>query len=321
VTDKRLNQLRGLCREGRLEQDLVDELRSVVALLVHLRALPPSYAPYGQWDDEAVEEVFADWYEKRLLGRGHLQLLLDRARTIGGFRRLAEKSLRQHLLNQRARSQAQNLYWRVAELLDDDDDFELARDAARAQDRWWRVKGAVVGEWGGDDRTLVAHAWALGDFEIVRYRADAKKLSPLLDANELKRFVAGLFERTMAALTPTLIMRGLEHRFDLGSVSEEALTEAATPAERASDFATEVALADTARAVIAELTSRQIEVLRRSDRETDETMAQALGCSVGTIYNEQRRVAGVISRMSEADERETLLKIVSDLLYSVGEGR
>lgn len=315
MTEERLNELRRLVRQGQLEADLVEELKSVVSRLVRLRLLPPSYAPYGQWDAEAVEEVFSSWYEKRLFGRGHLQMLLDSARTVGAFRRLAEQSLRQHLLTQRSRSQAQNLYWRVVGLLAGDDDFELVRDAARAQDRWWRRAGSGAEEWSGDDRALVSEAFALGDFAIIRYRADARKLSPLLDADELKRFVDGFLART-AALTPTLIMRALEQRFDLGAVSEEELTEVVAPAADTPDIVSDLALSDAARSVIAELTPRQIEVLRRSDEETVERMATALVCSVGTIHNEQRRIAAVLERSAEADERDALLKKVADLLYS-----
>jgi hypothetical protein len=314
VTDARLQELRRLLRQGQLEPDLVDELRSIVARLVRLRLLPPSYAPYGQWDEEAAEELFASWYERRLLGRGQLQLMLDRARTAGAFRRLAEQSLRQHLLNQRARSQAQNLYWRVVELLGEDQDFELVRDAARPQDRWWRRSGTGAVEWSGDDRTLVAAAFALGDFTIIRYRADAKKLSPLMDADELKRFVDGLMART-GALTPTLIMRALERRFDLGAVSEEELTEAVAPSAQTVDIGADLALTDAARSVIAELTARQIEVLRLSESDTVDQMARALQCSVGTVHNEQRRIAAAIERSAEPDEREELLKKVADLLY------
>jgi hypothetical protein len=314
MTDARLQEHRRLLRQGQLESDLVEELKSIVARLVRLRLLPPSYAPYGQWDDEAAEELFASWYETRLLGRGHLQLLLDRARSAGAFRRLAEQSLRQHLLNQRARSQAQNLYWRVGELLDEDDDFELVRDAVRPQDRWWRRAGSGASEWSGDDRALVADAFALGDFAIIRYRADAKKLSPLMDGDELKRFVDGLLTRT-GALTPTLIMRALEQRFDLGAVSQEELTEAVAPAAPAPDIGVDLALTDGARSVIAELTARQIEVLRLSESATVDEMARALRCSVGTIYNEQRRIAAIIERNSEPDEGEELLKKIADLLY------
>jgi hypothetical protein len=314
VTDARLRELRGLLRQGRLEADLVAELKSVVARLVRLRLLPPSYAPYGKWDEEAAEELFGSWYETRLLGRGHLQLLLDRARTAGAFRRLAEQSLRQHLLNQRARSQAQNLYWRVVELLEGGGEFELMRDAARPQDRWWRRAGSGDSEWGGDDRALVAEAFALGDFAIIRYRADAKKLSPLMDADELKRFVGGLLGRA-GALTPTLIMRALEQRFDLGAVSEEELTEAVAPAAPTVDIGAELALTEAARSVIAELTARQIEVLRLSESATVDETARALQCSVGTVHNEQRRIAATIERSSETEEREELLKKVADLLY------
>jgi hypothetical protein len=315
MTPERLQELRRLVREGKLEQDLVDELKGIVARVVRLRMFPPSYAPYGEWNDEAVEEVFADWYEHRLLGRGHLQLLLDRARTLSGLRRLAERSLRQHLLNQRARSQAQNLYSRVTELLESDGAFEMVSDAARPQNRWWRLRETDAREWDGSDRLLAAHAWALGDFNIVRYRADAKKLSPLLDTGELKRFLVGLLSDTQSALTPALIMRALEQRFDLGEVSIQELTETTAPERDLRDVATDVALADTARALLAELTPRQVEVLRRSDTATDKEMASALSCSVGTIYNEQRRIGQLISRMSEDDEREALLKIVNDLVY------
>lgn len=314
MTDRRLRECRSLLRRGQLEPDLVGELKSVAKRMVRLRVLPPSYAPYGTWDDEAAEEVFASWYEVRLLGRGHLQLLLDRAASVGAFRRLAEHSLRQHVLNQRARSQTQNVYWRVVELLETDDSFELLRDAGRPQDRWWRRAGCEAVEWAGDERLLVAHAYALGDFAVIRYRADAKKLSPVLDASELKRFVDGLLTRA-GGLTPTLIMRAFQHRFDLDAVSEKQLSEDALPSGVASDIPSDLALTDTARSTVAEFTSRQLEVLRRSEAQTVEQMAHALGCSAGTIHNEQRRIAAIIERNAEPEEREQLLNKLADLLY------
>src|SRR5205823_1261667 len=152
-----------------------------------------------------------------------------------------------------------NLYWRLVRLLEDDEEFRLFRNAERAQDRWWSV-GADSAEWSGDERALVATAWALGDFTIIRYRADAKKLSPLLDADELKRFVVGLLGRAQAALTPTLLMRALEQRFDLGTVDVKTIDDAAQAVAGTGDVAAEVALRDTARAVVAELTPRQFEV-------------------------------------------------------------
>lgn len=323
MTDRRLQELRRLVRNSELPADLVDELRSVASKLVRLRLLPPVFAPYGQWDAEAAEEIFASWYEQRLLGRGHLQLLLDRAATAGAFRRLAEHSLRQHLLNTSDRSQAHNLYGRLVDLLDGDKDFELVRDAKRSQDRWWRLASAdAATEWAGqDEKVLLAEAWALGEFSVIRYRADAKKLSPVLEADELKRFVVGLLGRIGAALTPRLTMRVLEQRFDLGEVSHGELEAEAAEVERSSDVAGELALAETARAIVAELTPRQLEVLRRTDSdETIDDMAATLGCSVGTVVNEQKRVGAAITRMSENEsERDSLLRIVRDRVYETDE--
>src|SRR5205823_2225247 len=104
LTDERLRELRALVRAGETPDDLVEELRQVARRLVRLRLLPPVFAPYGIWNPEAAEEIFADWYAERLLARGHLKLLVDRARNGRGFRKLAELSLRQHLYNQSARS-------------------------------------------------------------------------------------------------------------------------------------------------------------------------------------------------------------------------
>lgn len=277
------------------------------------------FAPYGVWNDEAADEIFADWYAERLLARGHLQMLLDRARTGGGFRKLAELSLRQHLYNSSSRSQARNLFGRVVEILEGDDRFELLRDAARPQDRYWRLAGnSAATEWDVEDRRLISEAWALGEFEVVRYRADAKKLAPVLSNVDLERFIEGLLERTSAALSPRLLMRALEARFDLGAVSEEELaTDGPSEPSIEADIAGDLALAETAASILAELTVRQLEVLRRTDEtETIDEMAAALSCSVGTIVNEQKRIGGLIDRFSETDdERVQLLRIVRDHVY------
>lgn len=315
MTDSRLRELRRLVRRGETPDDLVAELRSVATRAARLRLLPPSFAPYGVWDDDAAEEVFGDWYAARLLGRGHLQALLDRARGATGFRRLAERSLRHHLLSVQDRSQARNLFRRTIELLEDPNRFSLVRPASRVQDRWYAVAGQRAAEWRGRDRDLAAAAWSLGDFTVIRYRAAAAKLSPVLDAGELERFVGGLMQRTGAALTPRLIMDALSARFDLGEVVVTELDEA-PPAKAPEDVEVDVALRDTARVILTELSARQREVLRRTADVRVADLAAELGCSVGTVINEQRRIGTVVTRLSEDDgERDRLLNIARDLAY------
>ena len=59
MTARRLAQLRRQVRNGEFPDDLIAELRTVVERLVRLRLLPPSFAPYGQWDEEAAKEIFS----------------------------------------------------------------------------------------------------------------------------------------------------------------------------------------------------------------------------------------------------------------------
>jgi hypothetical protein len=323
MTDARLRQLRRDVRREELPEDLLGELRTVVQRLVRLRLLPPSFAPYGRWDDEAAAEIFNAWYTDRLLGRGHLQALLDRAQTVGSFHRLCERSLRQHLLNTQDRSQARNLFARLTVLLDDDPSFVRTRDAARPQDRWYFLATGddAPPEFTGEDSVLVAHGWAIGDLTVIRYRAAARKLSPVLDTDELKRFTVGLLTRVGSTLTPTLIMRVLSTRLDLGDVRIEHMDEfgsADEPSDSLAPADEQLALRETALAVLGELSARQALILKgTAEEQTVAQIAAATGCAAGTVVNEQRRIGEVVAHMSENDmERDQLLNILVDLLYS-----
>jgi hypothetical protein len=322
MIDARVRQLRREVRQGELPEDLVAELGLIVRRLIRLHALPTSFSPYGQWDEEAASEIFNSWYVERLLARGHLQALLDRSNSVGSFRRLCERSLRQHILNSQDRSQARNLFRRLVGTLEEDGSFMLVRDAARPQDRWYSLSNDVASqEFSGEDTVLIAHGWAIGDLTIVRYRAGARKLSPVLDGAELTRFTAGLMERVACSLTPNLIMRALAARLDLGEVRVEALDEApepAAPRDRLPAIDEQLALRETALAVLGELTSRQVLVFQGTAEElTVSEIASACRCSVGTVVNERRRIAALVSRVSENDvERDQLLNILGDLVYS-----
>lgn len=322
MTDAQLCQLRRDVRRGELSEDLLTELRGVVRRLVRLRLLPPSFAPYGRWDDEAAAEIFNAWYTDRLLGRGHLQALLDRAQTVGAFHRLCERSLRQHLLNTQDRSEARNLFARLMALLDDDPSFVKVRNAARPQNRWYFLATGddAPREFAGEDSVLVAHGWAIGDLTVIRYRAAARKLSPVLDAGELKRFTAALLTRVGCALTPALIMRALSGRLNLGEVRVEQLEEpepVGAPTDPIVPADEQLAVRETALALLGELSARQALILQRTaEEETVVQIAAVAGCSVGTVVNEQRRIGQLVSRMSENDvERDQLLNILVDLLY------
>lgn len=321
MTDKRLRELRHLHRHDRaIPADLLALLQEVASKFVRLRLLPPSYSPYGRWDAEAAEEILQSWLADRLIGRGNLQRMLDQASTAAAFRAMAERSLRQHLIGQKSRSQLGNTFHRAAALLEGDESFERFAEAAQRHRIYWGLA-----EWedpplfAGDENLLLANAWSLGDFTVVRYRTDAKKLPPVLPGEELRRFLLGLLGAVGECLTLAQIMRVIEARFDLGESTIEQLDAAAdVEPEEAVD---EIGLREAALLVLQQLTSRQAEVLAgRHDGQTLEELAERLGCSPATIFNEEKRIRLLVEAEAEspADAKE-LLKILADLLYSEGE--
>ena len=118
---------------------LLGECRRTVGLLIRTAGLPAHYSPVGVWSGEAVEEVFADWAASRLVGRGQLLAMLQRAPALRVFRRMAETSVRQHLIDSLRRSQSANLYDRVSRLLAGSERFTSAGSGSAR--RWWLVGG------------------------------------------------------------------------------------------------------------------------------------------------------------------------------------
>jgi len=230
---------------------------------------------------------------------------------------MAEQSLRQHILNQRERSQAQNLYRRIAEMLASNQRFEVVRESARPQDVVWGLRGHTADEpFAGDDRRLLSLSWSLGDFELIHYKSSAAKLSPLLSSPELERFIAGLVE-IAGPISHGKLADALRLRFNLGEM--EQVPADAPALQLASDQSIEDdhLLHQQALAAVSELSHRQTKVLLGIRAETiKEDLAEDLGCSAATIANEEKRIRLIIERHSEGGaEARNLLRIVGDLLY------
>jgi DNA-directed RNA polymerase specialized sigma24 family protein len=306
-------------RSGEISQSLIVFLQQIVHRLVLFSGLPPMYSPTGQWDEEAEQEVLADWFASRLIGTGQLAALFHQASTGQSFARIAELYLRRHLISSRERSYAGNLYGRLRELLPDEITmFEVLVDSEREQDVVWTlVADEGEGPWNDSEDRLLSVAWSLGEFETVRFRDDAKKLSHVLERDELLRFVTELMAATGTGLTLAQIVRVLVRRFDLEPVATEALGEAALEVPATDDIIEEVNAADLATAALAELTRRQVDVLRgQLDGCSVRQIADRLEVSTGTVSAEQQRISSVLSRLSDpdGDSRAQLLNALRDSL-------
>jgi len=298
VTDERYEEIRqAFLASGEFDPELLRLLRRAVSRLVRFGGLPPIYSPTGQWDDEAERDVVGDWIAARLLGTGQLAALLQQAATPGSFLRLGELYLRRHLINRLARSQAKNLHARVRDMLADDSTFEPA-----GTDGHWQLAGQLAEPWPASDKELLGAAWGVGHFDVIRFREDARKLSHVLEADDLQRFVAGLIQETDCALTLAQVVRALVLRFDLEPAGFEPLENHEEVLSAQVDIVDDVSAGRAARAVVAELTQRQVAILQCQLRDLNvrETAAE-IGVATGTVSSEQKLNADVLSRLSDEE--------------------
>jgi hypothetical protein len=277
------------------------------------------YSPIGRWDQDAEDEVFSDWLSARLIGTAQLAALLHQSSSAAAIARSAEAYLRRHLINRLERSYASNLYGRLRDLLPEEPDFAVLIAAQREQDQMWKLATAgEVAAWQGSEDDLISLAWSLGEFETIRYRDEAKKLSPVLERDELLRFIRGLLDAAGVGLTLGQMVRVLVRRFDLEPAIVESLGEEAEEAPSPDNVIAQVERACLARAALAELSERQVEVLREWLRQLPvREIADRLQISTGTVANEQAAIGIILSRMSDpdGDSRAELLNGLRDLLF------
>jgi DNA-directed RNA polymerase specialized sigma24 family protein len=215
----------------------------------------------------------------------------------------------------RRRGASQNLYRRLSELLRDEP-FVLIHDSTKSQNRVYAL-AADKSPFSGREQELLSLAWSLGDFTPIRYRASARKTTPVLSTEDLQRFVTGLMAEADGGLSLGQIVVVLSKRFDLDEAGTTDLESATTAAEMDSAFDA-LALKETANALIDDLTERQRIVLcRRGAGATIPEIARELQCSPATVFNDETRIGQVITEESaDNEERDELLKFLIDLLCS-----
>jgi hypothetical protein len=305
-TRERAEVLKGASLSAEL---LADCLRTA-RLMIKTSGLPRHYSPLGIWSEEAVEEAFADFVAERLIGRGQLLAMLQRAPAQPVFKRMLETALRQHLIDRLQRSQSANLYARVNQLLVDSGRYE---STGSGTGRLWRLSAGTATPFAGDDRALASLAWSLGEFKIIRYKPDAKKLSPLLDSDELTRLLDGLL--AASAMDIATICRALKLRFALENPAE---TEPLAPDIHAEGIGADpqqtVLQREVATAALAELTERQLQVLIGEERgESTRELALRLGCSTGTVSHERGQIGAALARVG--GDEPGVLKEILDALF------
>jgi hypothetical protein len=301
---------------GRISDELYALLLPLVRGLVFRGGLPPAWSPTGKWDGEAAEEAAHGWIVRRLLQTNALLAAFDHASAPRPFFRSLERNFRHYLENERERGEIDNLVSRAGALLRDDDRFREWIPQALPSDAWWGLTECDdCAPYQGREDDLVSAAWAVGEIVIFRYSHSVERASPILATDELGRFLVGLFGRVEALLTLRLLAVVFRWRFDLDEPRQVEVAEA-VEAIAAPEQPDERVTLDAALGVVAELTTRQAEVLvRKYSGESLDTIADALGVARGTVDNELVRSGTIIDRhAADATTREAILEKVLDAL-------
>lgn len=323
-------------------QDLLDEYAQVgigdqlyAMLLRTVRAVtlagryPESYSPTRRWDEDGFTGLAHDWAVRKLLGRGHLRHLLLSNRTLRGFRTGLELSFRDFLIGQRKRTALDNLFHRAHSILEHDPRFRrVVHTERKAMNVWGLARWPETAMFQGSETDLIAAGFRIRDIPVIRYRADAKKLSPTLSGPALAEFLIVLLESVGAPLSLTQMMTVFAYRFDLLGAEEVSL-DATAPTESGETLPLSeripsngtvedtVLIEDAAGEVLREMSTRQQNVLVAYARPgaTLESVAEQLGCSKSTVDNERRRAVELIRRRTDTpDEAEAVYVRVMEIL-------
>lgn len=306
-------------------------LLETVRAVVRGHSYPVSYSPSNHWDEDAYTALAADWATEKLLRQGHLEHLLLVNESVRGFRYGLELSFTHFLISRRQRTELSNLYQRTSTILEQDDRFHVYVDATRKADRLWGLATWQQPDiFVGPDEELIRAAFRIPGFEPMRYRADARKHSPVLGAPELRAFIVRFFEEIGRLLRLGHLQLVFKYRFALleaevvsldqplpsPSDGEQTILDRYASGNKTED---EIVVQETATAIMRELSARQQLALTEYARldATIEGVAKRLGCSKSTAENEIKRALNTIrAHVESAEEAQVAYARVMELLSS-----
>ncbi|MEV4511604.1 hypothetical protein AB0K00_21835 [Dactylosporangium sp. NPDC049525] len=189
-----------LQRDGVFGTEATVELYRCVRAVARASNFPPPDG-HPSWTLDAIQEtahdVFAD-----ARGPQRLVELAVKAHDDGSFRRLLEQVVR-NFLRDRARATTKGrLIRRLREVLNDDPRFAVVpAGQPGAGQNIELADGTTPGVWNGRLNDLVTAAYKVTEVSIVRWRADARRESPVAEATSLAAVCEAVLRAAGASLT------------------------------------------------------------------------------------------------------------------------
>jgi hypothetical protein len=296
---------------------LYDEIRRTVRAVIKGRGYPTSYSPTGRWDDDAYSALAHEWIVKKLLLPSGLQHLLLSSQTLAGFRKGLEVYFTHYLISQKERTALDNLFHRADAILDRDPRFRCFATSSKAATRLWGLTSWSAPEpYERSDDDLIAAGLRITGISTIRYREDARKLSPVVSERDLAQFMESLFQDLGRLLSLAQLMTVFRYRFNLLEAEELSLDEPLGTDDEGHPMYRHgvisggapldeiVIVEETARSLLRELSTRDLQVLLECAKPdaTLASVASRLQCSKSTVDNVRRHAINVIRQRTESLE-------------------
>jgi hypothetical protein len=204
-----------LRRDGAFGTEATIELYRSVRAVARAGNFPPPDG-HTSWTLDAIEETAHDIFAD---ARGHQRLveLAVKAHDEASFRRLLEQVAR-NFLRDRARATTKGrLIRRLRKVLDGDPRFSVVAAGQPGAGRNIELAdGTTPGTWNGRLSDLVSAAYKVTDVSIVRWRADARRESPVADAPSLAAVCEAVLRAAGASLSVADFADVIAARFAVG---------------------------------------------------------------------------------------------------------
>jgi DNA-binding CsgD family transcriptional regulator len=318
LTEREFETSAALIRDGDVTPELYAFVGRLVAANLRSGTVSPTLSPSGAWDSEAIADATHDWFAEKLI-RGTLLLAFDRTATPQALARYLEQAFRNWLRDKARGRSWPRILIRARDILEGDERFKLFEDSSSwMARRWglavWARPPAIV-----ENREVTDAVYQLPDLEIIRESGESGRAATILSTPDLERLLIHVLENLGGTISLSQLDRAFRHRFAWAFEAPTTGLEEVTEQPLATvDHASESIATETAYEILADLTRRQLEMLReRSDGATLEELAQLHGCSRGTADNELRRAGAAIRRHIANDElQERVLEILLTLSFS-----
>lgn len=269
------------------------------------------------WLTDDREDVFHDWYEKRLHG-GRLAAMIDKAKSVAKLRTIAAQDLRQYAIDVLRAELPTRLFTRLNKLLKNHSERFTVMLASHAPGStyWTLTDRPATAVFSDRDHQLVSLVLGIG-LNTIDEKADASKQTQFISAAELDRYAYEMLESSARGFSLDQLVRGLVLAYELAPTHVEIPDEnaLADPAGSAVVLPTapepSVPLddrTDAARRLLDLLTARQVEVLMYLSRDyRQREIAEALECADSVIAEDIRAIRAALAAVGPPEEYTAIL--------------